>query len=118
VLHFNFLSTISLIDYRNMSLSNQFISEQGNILSRRINRLTLKQQRFIRKERKMEKRVSYSYLSKEHYQQRFYMEPQLIVHQQRFIGTTIEPLLMYKLQQRFHVEPLLILDPISLGPTF
>jgi hypothetical protein len=28
------------------------------------------------------------YLSKEHYQQRFYMEPLLIAHQQRFIGTT------------------------------
>nr|YP_003587689.1 ribosomal protein S18 [Anomochloa marantoidea]ACT15427.1 ribosomal protein S18 [Anomochloa marantoidea] len=35
------------IDYRNMSLINQFISEQGKILSRRINRLTLKQQRLI-----------------------------------------------------------------------
>ncbi len=35
------------IDYRNMSLINQFISEQGKILSRRVNRLTLKQQRLI-----------------------------------------------------------------------
>nr|YP_009160472.1 ribosomal protein S18 [Sporobolus maritimus]AKB92865.1 ribosomal protein S18 [Sporobolus maritimus] len=35
------------IDYRNMSLINRFISEQGKILSRRINRLTLKQQRLI-----------------------------------------------------------------------
>jgi ribosomal protein S18 len=43
------------IDYRNMSLINQFISEQGKILTRRINRLTLKQQRFIKKERKLEK---------------------------------------------------------------
>jgi ribosomal protein S18 len=62
VLHFNFLSTIllidnnALIDYRNMSLINQFVSEQGKILSTRINRLTLKQQRFIRKESKMGKR--------------------------------------------------------------
>ncbi|GJN40433.1 hypothetical protein PR202_gb29642 [Eleusine coracana subsp. coracana] len=30
-----------------MSLINRFISEQGKILSRRINRLTLKQQRLI-----------------------------------------------------------------------
>jgi GTP cyclohydrolase FolE2 len=29
------------------------------------------------------------YLSKEHYQQRFDMEPLLIFHQQRFIGTTV-----------------------------
>jgi small subunit ribosomal protein S18 len=62
VLHFNFLSTISLIDnnaeidYRNMSLINSFISEHGKILSRRINRLTLKQQCFISKERKMGKK--------------------------------------------------------------
>nr|YP_010471820.1 ribosomal protein S18 [Nervilia fordii]UVG41177.1 ribosomal protein S18 [Nervilia fordii] len=35
------------IDYRNMSLISRFISEQGKILSRRTNRLTLKQQRFI-----------------------------------------------------------------------
>nr|YP_010121584.1 ribosomal protein S18 [Pinguicula alpina]QRE78639.1 ribosomal protein S18 [Pinguicula alpina] len=34
------------IDYRNMSLISRFISEQGKILSRRVNRLTLKQQRF------------------------------------------------------------------------
>ena len=32
------------IDYRNMSLINQFISEQGKILSKRVDRLTLKQQ--------------------------------------------------------------------------
>lgn len=35
------------IDYRNISLINRFISEQGKILSRRVNRLTLKQQRLI-----------------------------------------------------------------------
>nr|QJS34407.1 ribosomal protein S18 [Scutellaria kingiana] len=35
------------IDYRNMSLISRFISEQGKIFSRRVNRLTLKQQRLI-----------------------------------------------------------------------
>nr|YP_009164589.1 ribosomal protein S18 [Lathraea squamaria]AJD76825.1 ribosomal protein S18 [Lathraea squamaria] len=35
------------IDYRNISLISRFISEQGKILSRRMNRLTLKQQRVI-----------------------------------------------------------------------
>ncbi len=30
------------IDYRNMSLISRFISEQGKILSRRVNRVTLK----------------------------------------------------------------------------
>nr|YP_009996563.1 ribosomal protein S18 [Oberonioides microtatantha]QNQ66039.1 ribosomal protein S18 [Oberonioides microtatantha] len=35
------------IDYRNMSLISRFLSEQGKILSRRANRLTLKQQRLI-----------------------------------------------------------------------
>nr|QUQ06951.1 ribosomal protein S18 [Sauvagesia rhodoleuca] len=35
------------IDYRNMSLISRFISEQGKILSRRVNRLALKQQRLI-----------------------------------------------------------------------
>nr|YP_009541269.1 30S ribosomal protein S18 [Actinidia rufa]AYQ95399.1 30S ribosomal protein S18 [Actinidia rufa] len=35
------------IDYRNLSLIIRFISEQGKILSRRVNRLTLKQQRLI-----------------------------------------------------------------------
>nr|YP_010457108.1 ribosomal protein S18 [Microtropis henryi]YP_010457549.1 ribosomal protein S18 [Microtropis osmanthoides]UUA68270.1 ribosomal protein S18 [Microtropis henryi]UUA68798.1 ribosomal protein S18 [Microtropis osmanthoides] len=35
------------IDYRNMSLISRFIGEQGKILSRRVNRLTLKQQRLI-----------------------------------------------------------------------
>jgi hypothetical protein len=70
-------------------------------------------------------------LSKEHYQQQSYMEPLLIVHQQRFLDTTTidieininnsstyEPLLIYRLQQWFHVEPLLILDTINSGPTF
>nr|YP_010511917.1 ribosomal protein S18 [Dipteryx alata]YP_010687936.1 ribosomal protein S18 [Pterodon emarginatus]YP_010688018.1 ribosomal protein S18 [Pterodon pubescens]QVX29604.1 ribosomal protein S18 [Pterodon abruptus]UXL83241.1 ribosomal protein S18 [Dipteryx alata]WBR37370.1 ribosomal protein S18 [Pterodon emarginatus]WBR37452.1 ribosomal protein S18 [Pterodon pubescens] len=35
------------IDYKNMSLISRFISEQGKILSRRVNKLTLKQQRLI-----------------------------------------------------------------------
>nr|YP_009747791.1 ribosomal protein S18 [Liparis auriculata]QII89471.1 ribosomal protein S18 [Liparis auriculata] len=35
------------VDYRNMSLISRFLSEQGKILSRRANRLTLKQQRLI-----------------------------------------------------------------------
>nr|QVV41409.1 ribosomal protein S18 [Bridelia tomentosa] len=35
------------IDYKNMSLISQFISEQGKILSRRVTKLTLKQQRLI-----------------------------------------------------------------------
>nr|ANI87113.1 ribosomal protein S18 [Oenothera picensis subsp. picensis] len=35
------------IDYRNISLISRFISQQGKILSRRVNRLTLKQQRLI-----------------------------------------------------------------------
>nr|YP_010365487.1 ribosomal protein S18 [Pereskia aculeata]UOU85432.1 ribosomal protein S18 [Pereskia aculeata]WRH31694.1 ribosomal protein S18 [Pereskia aculeata] len=35
------------IDYRNTSLLSRFISEQGKILSRRVTRLTLKQQRLI-----------------------------------------------------------------------
>jgi small subunit ribosomal protein S18 len=35
------------IDYKNMSLISQFISEQGKILSSRVNRLTSKQQRLI-----------------------------------------------------------------------
>nr|YP_010214759.1 ribosomal protein S18 [Nuytsia floribunda]UBN08679.1 ribosomal protein S18 [Nuytsia floribunda] len=35
------------IAYRNMSLISRFISEQGKILSRRVNRLNLKQQRLI-----------------------------------------------------------------------
>nr|AWI71055.1 ribosomal protein S18 [Thevetia peruviana] len=35
------------IDYRNMSLISRFLSQQGKILPRRVNRLTLKQQRLI-----------------------------------------------------------------------
>nr|YP_010513572.1 ribosomal protein S18 [Macropsychanthus marginatus]UXL85143.1 ribosomal protein S18 [Macropsychanthus marginatus] len=35
------------IDYKNTGLLSRFISEQGKILSRRVNRLTLKQQRLI-----------------------------------------------------------------------
>nr|YP_009529191.1 30S ribosomal protein S18 [Lennoa madreporoides]AXX75992.1 30S ribosomal protein S18 [Lennoa madreporoides] len=35
------------IYYRNIRLISQFISEQGKILSRRVNRLTLKQQQLI-----------------------------------------------------------------------
>lgn len=35
------------IDYKNMSLLYRLISQQGKILSRRVNRSTLKQQRLI-----------------------------------------------------------------------
>nr|YP_009426448.1 ribosomal protein S18 [Diplazium dushanense]ASU95150.1 ribosomal protein S18 [Diplazium dushanense] len=35
------------IDYKNMSLLRRFVSEQGRILSRRMNRLTSKQQRLV-----------------------------------------------------------------------
>jgi small subunit ribosomal protein S18 len=35
------------IDYSTMSLSSRFISEQRKLLSRRVNRVTLKQQRLI-----------------------------------------------------------------------
>nr|YP_009434801.1 ribosomal protein S18 [Lobelia galpinii]ATG24708.1 ribosomal protein S18 [Lobelia galpinii] len=35
------------IDYRNMNLIGRFISDQGKILSRRVNKLTLKQQRLM-----------------------------------------------------------------------
>ncbi|KAH7443031.1 hypothetical protein KP509_02G015200 [Ceratopteris richardii] len=35
------------IDYKNISLLRRFVSEQGKILSRRMNRLTSKQQRLI-----------------------------------------------------------------------
>nr|YP_009657374.1 ribosomal protein S18 [Medicago monspeliaca]QCO74351.1 ribosomal protein S18 [Medicago monspeliaca] len=35
------------IDYKNMSLIYRFISQQGKILSRRVNKLTLKQQRLM-----------------------------------------------------------------------
>jgi hypothetical protein len=69
-----------------MSLINRFNSEQGKILSKQINRLTLKQQRFIRKEGKIGKKgINFFYLSKEHHQQLFYMQPLLILeYQQRF----------------------------------
>lgn len=36
-----------IIDYKNISLLRRFMSEQGKILSRRINRLTSKQQRLM-----------------------------------------------------------------------
>nr|YP_010117268.1 ribosomal protein S18 [Neocheiropteris ovata]QPM99533.1 ribosomal protein S18 [Neocheiropteris ovata] len=36
-----------IIDYKNTSLLRRFVSEQGRILSRRMNRLTSKQQRSI-----------------------------------------------------------------------
>uniref|UniRef100_A0AAT9UT76 Small ribosomal subunit protein bS18c n=1 Tax=Pallavicinia longispina TaxID=280536 RepID=A0AAT9UT76_9MARC len=35
------------IDYKNISLLRRFTSEQGKILSRRMNRLTSKQQRLL-----------------------------------------------------------------------
>nr|QKV46403.1 ribosomal protein S18 [Glaphyropteridopsis erubescens] len=35
------------VDYKNTSLLRRFVSEQGRILSRRMNRLTSKQQRSI-----------------------------------------------------------------------
>lgn len=35
------------IDYKNTSLLRRFVSEQGRILSRRMNRLTSKQQRLV-----------------------------------------------------------------------
>nr|YP_010881282.1 ribosomal protein S18 [Fossombronia foveolata]WIA67235.1 ribosomal protein S18 [Fossombronia foveolata] len=35
------------IDYKNINLLRRFISEQGKILSRRMNRLTSKQQRLL-----------------------------------------------------------------------
>nr|YP_009531741.1 ribosomal protein S18 [Leiosporoceros dussii]AXZ70942.1 ribosomal protein S18 [Leiosporoceros dussii] len=36
-----------VIDYKNISLLRRFISEQGKILSRRMNKLTSKQQRLM-----------------------------------------------------------------------
>nr|QWW92725.1 ribosomal protein S18 [Tayloria sp. 49123] len=36
-----------IIDYKNINLLRRFISEQGKILSRRMNRLTSKQQRLM-----------------------------------------------------------------------
>nr|YP_010760518.1 ribosomal protein S18 [Cuscuta polyanthemos]WEY30493.1 ribosomal protein S18 [Cuscuta polyanthemos] len=35
------------IDYQNIDLLKRFISQQGKILSRRVNKFTLKQQRFL-----------------------------------------------------------------------
>jgi ribosomal protein S18 len=49
---------IFLIFLNPLLVFNQFISEQGKILTTRINRLTFKQQRFIRKERKIKKKAS------------------------------------------------------------
>jgi hypothetical protein len=45
----------------------------------------------IYKKRKKNRKKGHQifYLSKEHYQRRFYMEPLLIAHQQWFIGTTV-----------------------------
>nr|YP_009117785.1 ribosomal protein S18 [Angiopteris angustifolia]AJE71327.1 ribosomal protein S18 [Angiopteris angustifolia] len=36
-----------IIDYKNISLLRRFMSEQGKILSKRMNRLTSKQQRLM-----------------------------------------------------------------------
>nr|YP_009548513.1 ribosomal protein S18 [Tryonia myriophylla]YP_010970002.1 ribosomal protein S18 [Taenitis blechnoides]AYW15334.1 ribosomal protein S18 [Tryonia myriophylla]WNR49215.1 ribosomal protein S18 [Taenitis blechnoides] len=36
-----------IVDYKNISLLRRFLSEQGKILSKRINRLTSKQQRVV-----------------------------------------------------------------------
>nr|YP_010265870.1 ribosomal protein S18 [Botrychium ternatum]UHY94439.1 ribosomal protein S18 [Botrychium ternatum] len=36
-----------VIDYKNINLLRRFVSEQGRILSRRMNRLTSKQQRSV-----------------------------------------------------------------------
>nr|YP_010308021.1 ribosomal protein S18 [Microlepia speluncae]ULU28033.1 ribosomal protein S18 [Microlepia speluncae] len=36
-----------IVDYKNTSLLRRFVSEQGRILSRRMNRLTSKQQRSV-----------------------------------------------------------------------
>nr|YP_010981740.1 ribosomal protein S18 [Lygodium circinatum]UYR96113.1 ribosomal protein S18 [Lygodium circinatum] len=36
-----------IIDYKNINLLRRFVSEQGKILSRRMNRLTPKQQRLV-----------------------------------------------------------------------
>nr|YP_010471591.1 ribosomal protein S18 [Gastrodia shimizuana]YP_010471610.1 ribosomal protein S18 [Gastrodia sp. Jin 38054]UVG40948.1 ribosomal protein S18 [Gastrodia shimizuana]UVG40967.1 ribosomal protein S18 [Gastrodia sp. Jin 38054] len=36
-----------IIDYKNISFISRFISEQGKILSRETNNLTIKQQRYI-----------------------------------------------------------------------
>nr|YP_009450116.1 ribosomal protein S18 [Burmannia oblonga]ANK36313.1 ribosomal protein S18 [Burmannia oblonga] len=42
-----YLKFFNQIDYKNIIFINQFISKQGKILSRRVNRLTLKHQRLI-----------------------------------------------------------------------
>nr|AYW15440.1 ribosomal protein S18 [Jamesonia brasiliensis] len=36
-----------IIEYKNINLLRRFVSEQGKILSKRINRLTSKQQRMV-----------------------------------------------------------------------
>nr|YP_009668581.1 ribosomal protein S18 [Haplomitrium blumei]QCW59356.1 ribosomal protein S18 [Haplomitrium blumei] len=36
-----------IVDYRNIGLLRRFISEQGKILSRRVNKITSKQQRVL-----------------------------------------------------------------------
>nr|YP_009116168.1 ribosomal protein S18 [Orthotrichum rogeri]YP_009645919.1 ribosomal protein S18 [Stoneobryum bunyaense]YP_009646001.1 ribosomal protein S18 [Ulota bruchii]YP_010189074.1 ribosomal protein S18 [Ulota hutchinsiae]AJD22482.1 ribosomal protein S18 [Orthotrichum rogeri]QBX99083.1 ribosomal protein S18 [Stoneobryum bunyaense]QBX99165.1 ribosomal protein S18 [Ulota bruchii]QZJ48026.1 ribosomal protein S18 [Ulota hutchinsiae] len=41
------IRTGEIIDYKNINLLRRFISEQGKILSRRMNRLTSKQQRLM-----------------------------------------------------------------------
>ena len=41
------IGTGEIIDYKNINLLRKFISEQGKILSRRMNRLTSKQQRLM-----------------------------------------------------------------------
>nr|YP_009136228.1 ribosomal protein S18 [Orthotrichum obtusifolium]AKC99478.1 ribosomal protein S18 [Orthotrichum obtusifolium] len=41
------IRTGEIVDYKNINLLRRFISEQGKILSRRMNRLTSKQQRLM-----------------------------------------------------------------------
>nr|YP_002519975.1 ribosomal protein S18 [Ephedra equisetina]YP_009231443.1 ribosomal protein S18 [Ephedra foeminea]YP_009694734.1 ribosomal protein S18 [Ephedra intermedia]YP_009694807.1 ribosomal protein S18 [Ephedra sinica]YP_010048941.1 ribosomal protein S18 [Ephedra monosperma]YP_010207354.1 ribosomal protein S18 [Ephedra przewalskii]YP_010451862.1 ribosomal protein S18 [Ephedra alata]YP_010451929.1 ribosomal protein S18 [Ephedra altissima]YP_010451996.1 ribosomal protein S18 [Ephedra americana]YP_01 len=43
----NLIKSENQINYKNMSLINQFISQRGKILSRKVNNLTCKQQRLI-----------------------------------------------------------------------
>jgi hypothetical protein len=88
-----------------MSLINRFISEEEKILSRQINRLTLKQQRFIRKE-KLGKRAS-DFLSVKKTLSAALLHGTVV--DSPLTTATYEPLLMYKLQQQFHEEPMLIL---------
>jgi small subunit ribosomal protein S18 len=45
--HLSPIRSADQVDYKNMSLISRFISEQGKILSGRVNRLTSKQQRLI-----------------------------------------------------------------------